>query len=54
MRDNDERFGGKGVLKAVANINESIADEILGLDAFNQIQLDDTLRELDGTNNYSI
>ncbi|HBD9113482.1 TPA: phosphopyruvate hydratase, partial [Campylobacter jejuni] len=51
--DNDERFGGKGVLKAVANVNETIADEILGLDAFNQTQLDDTLRELDGTNNYS-
>lgn len=53
LRDNDERFGGKGVLKAVANVNETIADEILGLDAFNQTQLDDTLRELDGTNNYS-
>lgn len=31
LRDNDERFGGKGVLKAVANVNETIADEILGL-----------------------
>lgn len=53
LRDNDERFGGKGVLKAVSNVNETIADEILGLDALNQAQLDDTLRELDGTNNYS-
>ena len=53
LRDNDERFGGKGVLKAVSNVNETIADEILGLDALNQAQLDDTLRELDGTNHYS-
>ena len=53
LRDNDDRFFGKGVLKAIDNINEVIANEIIGLDAFNQTQLDDTLRELDGTNNYS-
>ncbi|TKX30875.1 phosphopyruvate hydratase [Campylobacter aviculae] len=53
LRDKDERFGGKGVLKAVSNINETIADEIIGLDAFNQTQLDNTLRDLDGTNNYA-
>ncbi|MCR2038617.1 phosphopyruvate hydratase [Campylobacter helveticus] len=53
LRDGEARFGGKGVLKAISNINESIADEITGLDAFNQIQLDEVLRELDGTKNYS-
>lgn len=53
LRDGEERFGGKGVLKAISNINEGIADEILGLDAFNQTQLDEVLRELDGTKNYS-
>ncbi|EHE1473905.1 phosphopyruvate hydratase [Campylobacter upsaliensis] len=53
LRDGEARFGGKGVLKAVSNINENIADEITGLDAFNQTQLDIILRELDGTKNYS-
>lgn len=53
LRDNDERFGGKGVLKAIANVNDLIAQNILGLDAFNQNALDETLKELDGTNNYS-
>lgn len=53
LRDNDERFGGKGVLKAIENINGTIAENIIGLDAFNQTQLDFTLLELDGTKNYS-
>ncbi|EAK0442081.1 phosphopyruvate hydratase [Campylobacter lari] len=53
LRDNDERFGGKGVLKAIENINSTIAENIIGLDAFNQTQLDNTLLELDGTKNYS-
>lgn len=53
LRDNDERFGGKGVLKAIENINGNIAENIIGLDAFNQTQLDYTLLELDGTKNYS-
>ncbi|EOB5056429.1 phosphopyruvate hydratase [Campylobacter upsaliensis] len=53
LRDGEARFGGKGVLKAVSNINKNIADEITGLDAFNQTQLDTILRELDGTKNYS-
>ncbi|WP_270962663.1 phosphopyruvate hydratase [Campylobacter upsaliensis] len=53
LRDGEARFGGKGVLKAVSNVNENIADEITGLDAFNQTQLDTILRELDGTKNYS-
>ena len=53
LRDKDSRFGGKGVLKAISNVNESIAENIIGLDAFNQTQLDETLRELEGTKNYS-
>ncbi len=53
LRDKDERFGGKGVLKAISNVNEIIAENIIGLDAFNQTQLDTVLLELDGTKNYS-
>ena len=54
LRDNDkDRFKGKGVLKAIENINEKIAPEIIGLDALNQTQLDSILLELDGTKNYS-
>lgn len=53
LRDKDERFGGKGVLKAISNVNEIIAENIIGLDAFNQTQLDTVLLELDGSKNYS-
>lgn len=53
LRDKDERFGGKGVLKAIKNVNETIADAVIGLNAFNQSALDETLKELDGTKNYS-
>lgn len=52
LRDGDpKRYGGKGVLKAVSNINEIIADEIVGLDALDQIAVDSAMRELDGTAN---
>ncbi|MCD8213012.1 MAG: phosphopyruvate hydratase [Campylobacter sp.] len=53
LRDKDERYGGKGVLKAVANVNERIAEAVIGLDAFNQKAVDDEMLELDGTDNYS-
>ncbi|MBP3224955.1 MAG: phosphopyruvate hydratase [Campylobacter sp.] len=53
LRDKDARFGGKGVLKAVANVNETIAEAIVGADAYNQKFIDDTMLELDGTENYS-
>lgn len=53
LRDGDKRFGGKGVLKAISNVNEIIAENVIGLDALNQTQLDSVLRELDGTKNYS-
>ena len=52
LRDGDKaRYLGKGVLKAVENINIEIAESILGLDASEQAFLDRTLIELDGTHN---
>lgn len=52
LRDGDKkRYKGKGVTKAVANVNETIAPEILGLDACDQRGLDALLLELDGTAN---
>ncbi|MEN6625442.1 MAG: phosphopyruvate hydratase [Candidatus Sumerlaeia bacterium] len=50
MRDGDkERYLGKGVLKAVANVNELIAPEIVGMDATEQVAIDRKMIELDGT-----
>ena len=50
LRDGDKsRFGGKGVLKAVANVNGEIRDALLGLDAFEQVLIDRTMIKLDGT-----
>ncbi len=52
LRDGDEsRYLGKGVTKAVDNVNNIIADEIIGMDPFDQIGLDKLLIELDGTAN---
>jgi enolase len=54
LRDGDKsRYGGKGVLKAVQNIKEKIAPELLGLDALNQASIDGTMVELDGSPNKS-
>ncbi len=54
LRDGDKsRFGGKGVLKAVENVNTIIADEILGWDALDQVEIDNFLIGLDGTENKS-
>jgi enolase len=54
LRDGDKkRYGGKGVLKAVENVNKIIAGEVEGKDFFNQRELDYTMIELDGTNNKS-
>ena len=54
MRDGDKkRFGGKGVTKAVENVNTEIADALLGLDVLHQVQIDNTLIDLDGTDNKS-
>jgi enolase len=52
LRDGDpSRYGGKGVLKAVRAINETIADELEGMDATDQAGIDQLLIELDGTPN---
>ncbi len=52
LRDGDsERYGGKGVLEAVQNVNEIISEEIIGLDATDQVMIDKLLIELDGTEN---
>ncbi|MFT5049012.1 MAG: enolase [Chlamydiales bacterium] len=51
LRDGEGRYGGKGVLKAVGHVNEEIAEEIEGLDAIDQGQVDRTMIELDGTPN---
>ena len=52
LRDGDKkRFGGKGVLKAVENVNEKIYDALVGMDAEDQIAIDNAMIELDGTDN---
>ena len=52
LRDGDKtRYGGKGVLKAVMNVNTEIADTLYGLDAENQRGIDQILIDLDGTPN---
>lgn len=50
LRDGDKtRFGGKGVLQAVENVNEIIADAVVGLDVTSQNEIDQVMIELDGT-----
>lgn len=52
LRDGDKsRYLGKGVMKAVDNVNEIIFDEIEGMDALDQVEIDQALLELDGTEN---
>jgi enolase len=52
LRDGDKgRYGGKGVLQAVDNVNETIAEELLGMDALDQVGVDRILIELDGSPN---
>src|SRR5215813_10780475 len=54
LRDGDKlRYLGKGVRKAVENVNETIEPELVGFDAIDQTLLDHTLIELDGTENKS-
>ena len=54
LRDNAaDRFGGKGVMTAVTNVNEVIAPEIIGFDAMDQSGLDRTMIDIDGTENKS-
>jgi enolase len=52
LRDGDKkRYMGKGVTKAVKNVNDVIAQELLGMDALNQREIDETMIRLDGTKN---
>lgn len=54
LRDGDDhRFLGKGVIRAVQNVNEIIADELIGYDSRDQVHIDQTLLEIDGTENKS-
>jgi enolase len=54
LRDGDKaRYGGKGVLKAVANVNDTISEALVGLDATDQTMLDEVMIQLDGTANKS-
>ena len=52
LRDGDKkRYLGKGVTKAVANVNDVLAQELLGMDALNQREIDETMIRIDGTKN---
>jgi len=51
LRDGGDRYGGKGVLTAVDNVNDRIAPALLGLDATRQEQVDQVMLDLDGTPN---
>ena len=52
LRDNDsKRYSGKGVLKAVENINDTITPYLLGIEATQQVLIDQIMLDLDGTNN---
>ena len=54
LRDGDKkRFGGKGVLEAVNNVNDTIAGEVAGMDAREQAMIDLLMKQLDGTENKS-
>ena len=54
LRDNDKkRFGGKGVLEAVNNVNHTIASEVEGMDSREQVMIDLVMKQLDGTENKS-
>ncbi|MFN7252588.1 MAG: phosphopyruvate hydratase [Anaerobacillus sp.] len=53
LRDGGDRYMGKGVLKAVENVNEEIAPELVGYDALDQVGIDQLMIDLDGTPNKS-
>ncbi len=53
LRDGDDRYMGKGVLKACENVNTIISDELIGLNPYNQAEIDAIMKDLDGTDNYS-
>jgi enolase len=51
LRDKDSRYGGKGVQKAVKNVNEKIAPKVIGIEADEQVYIDNLMINLDGTKN---
>ncbi|WP_448853372.1 phosphopyruvate hydratase [Corynebacterium frankenforstense] len=53
LRDGGDRYQGKGVTKAVANVNEEIVDEVAGMEADDQRLIDEAMIKLDGTDNKS-
>jgi enolase len=53
LRDKDERYMGKGVLKACENVNSTIADALIGLNPYDQAMIDAIMKECDGSENYS-
>jgi enolase len=53
LRDADHRYMGKGVLKAVENVNTAISEELIGLSPYNQAEVDATMKDIDGTQNYA-
>jgi len=53
LRDGDQRYGGKGVLKAVENIQDQLAPALMDLDALDQVLIDKTMRDQDGSENKS-
>ena len=53
LRDSDKSFMGKSVFHAVANVNDIIAKQIIGMDATNQAEIDEAMIALDGTDNKS-
>lgn len=51
LRDNEKRYGGKGVLKAVENVNKTIAPKLKGKDPLKQEEIDGVMTKLDGSDN---
>jgi len=52
LRDGGERYMGKGVLKAVAHVNTTLAETVIGMSPYNQADIDLAMKEADGTENY--
>ncbi len=52
LRDGGDRYMGKGVLKAVENVNTVLAEAVIGMSPYNQADVDLTMKEADGTDNY--
>lgn len=53
LRDGDDRYMGKGVSRAIENVNTSIADELIGIAPYNQAEIDAIMKGVDGTDNYA-